>query len=113
MELIKWLREGDQNTAFFFNRLNESQLEDKSAVSQPSEVPPHFIQFFRDLLNGGQLGTPLETSLLRTIDEDEGHRFEAPVLANEIFNLVHHLNWDISPGPEGFGWLLLGLLEYY
>ena len=112
---VHWLREGDQNTNFFFktingrrnrNRIKTLNMKDDSTTNDNQKIKDEFILFYEKLFKEdareGNFGI-LDDLIKPAISGDQARIMTQEVTREEIEKTMFGLNKDKAPGPDGYG----------
>lgn len=110
---VRWLREGDNNTAFFHNTVREKNCAHRiEAISDMhgnffvgEEVPSQFVKFYEELLGtDSQNPRPLlDYSIFdNRLSVEEALDMVRPITRDEIKRAVFSIDEDRAPGPDGY-----------
>nr|XP_043620341.1 uncharacterized protein LOC122592208 [Erigeron canadensis] len=107
---IKWLQEGDKNTAFFHSilrsRRNKSRVEsikdDTGNIYEGEEVSKQFLKHFENFLGKvDHVEQLMDDLFIDVLNEDEANAMIKPVTNNEIKEAMFSMDSNKSPGPDG------------
>ncbi|KAA0034017.1 LINE-1 retrotransposable element ORF2 protein [Cucumis melo var. makuwa] len=108
-----WLKEGDENSAFFHricssrqkrNLIHEIQDEEGSIQNTNNNISLAFVNYFSRLYRSSTKKDPLFIDNLEwnPIDYSEWSPLCAPFLEEEIKGVINSFEGNKAPGPDGF-----------
>ena len=112
---IRWLKEGNLNTAFFHssvrsrfnrNKLASLTLDDGSRIYDPDHIKSAAVRHFSSIMNGPMPNYPGKNRLSPFINKfltlDQASSLSAPISASEVQRAMFSIDPDKAPGPDGF-----------
>lgn len=115
--IIKWLREGDQNTSFFHHHVQSKQSReqisslvclDGTLTKNEGEVCQEILSVYKDLLGTSDHsctgGSPsmLKPLLTSSLPSELSAQFIQDVIDEEIFHVIKSMPKNKAPGPDGY-----------
>uniref|UniRef100_A0A2N9I472 Reverse transcriptase domain-containing protein n=1 Tax=Fagus sylvatica TaxID=28930 RepID=A0A2N9I472_FAGSY len=117
---VLWLKEGDNNTKFFHGMANShrrnnyiEKLEEEGVVYDEDQVlRDHVVQFYQSLYDESEAWRPKVDGLeLDSIRAGDREWLERKFDKEEILQVLHSIQGDKAPGPDGFTMGLKTVLE--
>nr|XP_028947429.1 uncharacterized protein LOC114820607 [Malus domestica] len=110
---VKWLTEGDRNTAFFHayarGRHSSSRivnlLDGENVLSSHTAIVDHVVNFYQSLYNSSFTPTGIEDVcgvIPPMVSEEENLSLSCLPSADEIRSVVFSMDPSSAPGPDGF-----------
>ncbi|KAM2909038.1 hypothetical protein COP2_048488 [Malus domestica] len=110
---VKWLTEGDRNTAFFHayaqGRHSSSRvvtlLDGDNVLSSHTAIVDHVVNFYQSLYNSSFTLTGIEDVcgvIPPMVSEEENLSLSCLPSADEIRSVVFYMDPSNAPGPDGF-----------
>ena len=108
---IKWLKEGDSNTAFFHKSINfrrhhnaiQGIFIESTWVQQPNLIKEEVVKFFAARFTEEKFDRPtLDGVQFNTITCSQREEMSAPFTDPELKDAVWSCGGDKCPGPDGF-----------
>ena len=111
---VKWLLEGDSNTAFFHKSANGRKrksiihsLEDEGvSFSEQAELREHITQYYKKLFGKEEIADiHLNCGIWsnqQKITPEENDRLTEPFTLEEVDAAVKEMRNGTAPGPDGF-----------
>ncbi|XP_031253529.1 uncharacterized protein LOC116111492 [Pistacia vera] len=112
---VKWLREGDANTSYFFksiarwwnrNKIASLEIGEDSVTSDQDRIKEEFVSFYSNLFEVMCLGVSyegMEELISPVILEEEANSMISEVSKEEIQETMFGMSKDKAPGPDGYG----------
>lgn len=112
---VQWLKEGDQNTKYFYkcingrrnlNKIAKINLGDGTCVEDPRSIKETFVNHFSKLFKDPKEVRDLkgiEDIIQPCISEEQAKSMVANVSDEEIKATLFSFGNDKAPGPDGFG----------
>lgn len=111
---IKWIKEGDANTAFFHSVVRHrrsqnwiSRIRDHNGgwIEDPETIKSSAVSFFADLFGPGDACVPLGpiAAHFPVIDKLDNDSLVAMSSLQEVKDVVFQLDTQSAAGPDGFG----------
>ncbi|XP_074277115.1 uncharacterized protein LOC141600765 [Silene latifolia] len=124
---VEWLKEGDENTAFFHRHIKARHMHNKvlsitdihsTHYTYPVHIESSFLEFYQELLGSSKVTSPVHTPTVRRgslVNDAHVHILMKPVTDTEIQNCFFSIPSNKAPGPDGFSsqfckdaWPLIG-----
>ena len=110
---IEWLKEGDQNNAYFHNaikgRLSKSRIDsiydDEGKCFTGSDVPGQFVQHFQNIFGIEGEIYPVDDPVglfSKKISDEQALKMISPFSNEEIKSAIFDIEDNKAPGPDGF-----------
>ena len=113
---MKWLREGDNNTKFFYsttvsNRLGSKiynlKLPNGTQVGTRVEVEEGLVNHFKAIMteDNNERGQDIYriTSLIpRTVAREDNENLTKPIALQDVEEVMQQMDQGKAPGPDGF-----------
>ncbi|XP_044503432.1 uncharacterized protein LOC123224015 [Mangifera indica] len=113
---VHWLKEGDQNTKYFFkcikahrnrNYINGVCLEDGTFVSAMGDVKKEFVSYFKKVLNSLDSCNPNIEEIKRLVTfqmkPQDRETMIKDVEEDEIKSIIFAMDNNKATGPDGYG----------
>ncbi|XP_074298801.1 uncharacterized protein LOC141629742 [Silene latifolia] len=110
----KWLKEGDENTAYYHRKIKARQVHNKvlqikdmhgTTQTYPKDIEKAFLEFYMDLLGTSKAVKSVHVPTVRTCNMvSDQHTIELlrPVSIEEVKHCFSSIPSTKSPGPDGY-----------
>nr|KAJ0203968.1 hypothetical protein LSAT_V11C500292530 [Lactuca sativa] len=108
---IKWLIDGDENSAFFHGLVNNKKRKNKIAgllidnnwIIEPEPIKEEIFNFYRQKFQEKWPSRPkFSSTQFSPLDIETSASLEAPFTLEEVKNAIWSCGNEKSPGPNGF-----------
>ncbi|XP_057426328.1 uncharacterized protein LOC130719736 [Lotus japonicus] len=119
---LKWLKEGDKNSAFFHSiskkrqyRKNISKLVvEGNTIHEPNQIKAAILNHFKSFFTREDKQRPkIRCNNLARINPMERRSLEAAFTEEEIWNVLKSCDGNKAPGPDGFCSVLGDVLRFF